>query len=241
LTNPIKLRKTLEQRFECFTAVQQELFKYFEYKSITPKMTKILNTSWLTTVILVLLVTACGDNKKKKAVQSVMVKTPIVEEELSNLPPDMTLNEAISVLEILQGNTDYDTFYKGLKSAQIIQTLDSLDVVTIFAPSNIAFNRITEKKLTQLTTPEGKEEMQHILGYHIVQDEYDYKTLLSTVRLNENVLRLKTLNGGYIALSIENDTLFITDETGFQSEITEPDQEAENGVIHGISALLLAQ
>ena len=50
-------------------------------------MTKILNTSLLSTVILVLLVTACGENKKKKAVQSVMDKTPIVEEEFSNLPP----------------------------------------------------------------------------------------------------------------------------------------------------------
>jgi uncharacterized surface protein with fasciclin (FAS1) repeats len=205
-------------------------------------MNKNLNKFWLTVAgILVLPVIACGDSKKNNAAQSIADKTPIVEEELSNLPPDMTLNDAISMVEVLRRNTDFDTFYKALKSAQMIQQVDNLESLTIFAPTNLAFNRITETKLSHLKTPEGKEEMQHILGYHLVEDEYDYETLLTTARLNENVLRLKTLNGGYIALIVENDKLFITDETGFQSEITEPDQEAENGVVHGINALLLAQ
>lgn len=133
--------------------------------------------------------------QKNNATQSIVDKTPIAEEELSDLPPDMILNDAISISGVLQGNTEYDTFYKGLKSADMIRQLDSSTVYTIFAPTNTAFNRITEAKLAKLKTPEGRDEMKHVLSYHVVADEYDFETLESTIRLNENILRLKKLNG----------------------------------------------
>lgn len=213
--------------------------------SITLNKIKIMNKkttiTWITTGLLALLIAACGDSKKKNTQHIIEDKTPIAEEELTELAPDVTLNDAISILGVLQGNTDYDAFYKALKSADMIQKLNSTAAVTVFAPSNLAFNRIPEAKMAHLKTPQGEKEMQHLLRYHIVEDEYDYKTLVSTVRLNENILRLKTLNGGYLALTMENNELLITDESGFQSKISKPDQEAENGVVHGIDAVLLAK
>lgn len=184
---------------------------------------------------------SCGDVEKKPANATIPDQTPVAAEALSDLAPDMTFNDNRSVLEVLRGNTDYDMFYKALKSADMVSKLDSSKVITIFAPTNIAFNRITEAKLAQLMSPDGKFEMTKLLQYHIVEDEYDFETLESTIRLNENILRLKTLNGGYIALTIENDEVFITDETGFQSKIIRADEEAANGVVHGINAVLLAR
>jgi uncharacterized surface protein with fasciclin (FAS1) repeats len=204
-------------------------------------MNKQIKITWLAVGLLALLLTACGDNKRKNTTTSTADKIPVVNDELSDLAPDMNFNDAISVLGILQGNIDYDTFYKVLKSADMIQKLDNIEDVTIFAPTNSAFERITDAKLAHLKTPEGEEEMRQLLNYHLVEEEYDYETLKSTVNLNENLLRLKTFNGGYIALTMENEELFITDEAGFQSKITKPDQEAENGVVHRIDAVLLAQ
>lgn len=187
------------------------------------------------------LTSSCNKTKKSELSQSIDDKTPIVDEELSDLPPDMTFNDARSVLDVLGGITSFDTFHKSLRSTDMMQLLDSLDEVTVFAPTNEAFNRITESKLAHLQTPEGAQEMKQLLQYHLVADEYDFETLESTIRLNENMLRLETLNGDYIALSIENDEIYITDELGFQSKITNRDMEAENGVVHALNAVLLEQ
>lgn len=168
-------------------------------------------------------------------------RTPVAEEELDDLPPDFTFNDARSVLEIIRDNVDFDTFHKSLRSTEMIKQLDSTETITVFAPQNGAFDRLTEDEFNSLRTPAGAEKMQKILSYHIVPEEYDRETLVSTVRLNEGILRLKTLQGGYIALTLAGDRIYITDELGKQSKVNMPDMEAENGVVHGISKLLLPQ
>lgn len=187
------------------------------------------------------LMTSFGQTKKNEETSSLDDKTPIVEKDLSELAPDMTLNDAPSVLEVLGSAAEFDMFHKALKSADMAKKLDNMKDMTLFAPINGAFDRITEAKLAHLKTPEGEQEMRHLLNYHLVDDEYDFETLESTIHLNGDILRLKTLNGGYLALTVENGEIFITDETGFQSKIITPDIEAENGVVHALNAVLLAQ
>lgn len=204
-------------------------------------MNKKFSKSLLGLMILSLLVISCNRTKKSEISQSVDDKTPIMEEEFSDLEPDFTLDDARSVLGILSGRTDFDTFHKSLKSAEMARKLDSIDELTVFAPTNEAFDRLTEDKLANLQSPDGADKMKHLLNYHLVGEEYDLETLISTIRLNGNILRLKTLNGGYVALTLENGEIYITDETGFQSKLAIPNLEAENGVVHGIESVLLPQ
>lgn len=190
-------------------------------------------------VVLIMLVVGCKNSNNDVPATDTDDRTPIAREELSDLEPDTTLNDLTSVLEILEGSADYDAFHKALKSAQMVKTLDSIDDVTIFAP--ISLNRISDSQLAHLKTPSGREELRHLMQYHLVEDEYDFDALKSTILINENILRLKTFNGGYIALIFENGNILITDELGYQSKIVKPDQEAENGVVHGISEVLVPQ
>gem|GEM_PF-3005918 len=168
--------------------------------------------------------------------------TPVVKQELSNLPPDFIYRDARSVLDKIGGIVDFDTFDKSLRSIEMGDTLKNIENLTIFAPTNIAFNRLSESELSDLQTPAGAEKMQKILSYHIVPKEYDRPTLVSTIRLNEGVLRLKTLQGGYIALTLsENDVLHITDELGTRSTVELPNIQGNDGVIYGIGYLLMPQ
>ncbi len=167
--------------------------------------------------------------------------TPVAEEELSDLPPDFILSDARSVLEIIRDNVDYDRFNKSLRSTEMIEKLGSLEEMTVFAPQNGAFDSMREDHLNHLLTPSGEEEMQKILLYHIVPEEYDRATLVSSIRLNEGILRLQTLQGGYVALTLAGDTIYITDELGQRSKVNMPDMPAENGVVHGIDKLLFPQ
>lgn len=203
-------------------------------------MRKIIYQIVAATCVMLLFV-GCGETKSKRE-KILEDKTPVADKELSELAPDATLKDLTSVLAVIWDNREFDTFNTTLKSADLIAQIDSTDVITIFAPVNGGFGRITEDKLNHLLTPDGKEELVHVLKYHmVVGDEYDYNTLTSTVKSNDGMLRLQTLNGGYIALSLEGEELYITDETGFQSKVVMPDLEASNGVVHGIEAVLLPQ
>ncbi|MFS4418247.1 fasciclin domain-containing protein [Maribacter sp. 2307ULW6-5] len=167
--------------------------------------------------------------------------TPILEEERRDLPPDFTFNDARSVLDIMQHARFYDAFVKALYSTEMAQRLDSVDAVTIFAPGNDAFDQLDDAALAQLKTPAGAAEMQEILSYHLVPEVYDRATLVSTIRLNEGVLRLRTLQGGYLALTLLGDQLYITDERGERSKINLANEKAENGVVHGVDKILFPQ
>ncbi|NHF61034.1 fasciclin domain-containing protein [Flavobacteriaceae bacterium TP-CH-4] len=192
-------------------------------------------------LLILIFLLGCGESQQKQRPESISDQTPILNEELVDTPPDMTLNDIRSVLDIIRGNTEFDSFDKALVSAEMISIIDSIDDVTIFAPVNEAFNLLSDDKQAQLKSPDGNENMTHILKYHMVEDEYDLATLRSTVVLKEGTLRLKTFNGGYIALQLKNDTLVITDELSMETRIILGDQEASNGVVHGIEKILLPQ
>lgn len=166
-------------------------------------------------------------------------RTPVAERSLSNLPPDYTFNDAPSILEIIEDNVNFDMFNRALYSTEMIEELKDKDEITVFAPHNSAFARLSEERLDFLKTPNGAGEMQKILKYHIVMEEYDQNTLRSTILLNEGVLRLKTLQGGYLAFTLMNGKIFITDELGNQFEVNKAGLEAENGVVHSIDMVLL--
>ena len=119
--------------------------------------------------------------------------------------------------------------------------LDELEETTVFIPTNEAFEKLNDRHLAALKTPDKGKSMTELLKYHMVPEEYEISTLLSTVKLNEGVLRLKTVQGAYLAFSIQNDQLMITDEMGTTTEIKLPDIETSNGVVHGIDDLLMLQ
>lgn len=173
------------------------------------------------TIILIgapLLLFACKDNNNVKLIDNGDL-TPIANEELSDLEPGRTLNDLRSVREVIGGETEYDTFLKALYSAQIEDVSESDTQITVVAP--ISFNRLTDSKFAHLETPSSRAEFQYILPYRIVEDGHDM--LKSNIRLNENVFRLKFLNGRYISVSIDNDAIFITDENAFHSKISRSD------------------
>jgi len=167
---------------------------------------------------------------------------PVLKEEWKENMNDWSESDDRSTTKAtLSNSTNFDSFVKALRSADMYIGLDELEEATVFAPTNSAFRKLDDSKLAELKTPSNKGRMSEILNYHIVPEEYDKKTLLSTIRLNEGILRLKTVQGSYIALSIQDNELLISDEMGEVSKVSMPDIETSNGVIHGIDDVLMPQ
>jgi hypothetical protein len=104
-----------------------------------------------------------------------------------------------------------------LALANVIQTVDSLRDVTIFAPSNAAFQSIGSG-VASLTT----EQLTSILEYHVVQGTVGYSTMLSNTTL-------KAVNDANVTITIENGTIFVN-----SAKVVTPNDLVSNGVVHVI-------
>ncbi|KAL2063947.1 hypothetical protein VTL71DRAFT_4441 [Oculimacula yallundae] len=108
-----------------------------------------------------------------------------------------------------------------LTTADLVSTVDSLEDVTIFAPSNDAFGAIGSA-LPNLTT----EALSGILTYHVVQGTVGYSSLLSNTTL-------PTVNGGNVTITVVNGTVFVN-----SAKVTIPDVLVAGGVVHVIDSVL---
>merc|ERR1712093_920478 len=108
-----------------------------------------------------------------------------------------------------------------LTSADLVETVDGLSDVTIFAPSNEAFQAIGSA-LPNLST----EALSSILTYHVVQGTVGYSSILTNTTL-------ETVNGESVTISIVNGSVFVN-----SARVTVPDVLIAGGVVHVIDSVL---
>lgn len=104
-----------------------------------------------------------------------------------------------------------------LTSANLVSTVDGLKDVTIFAPSNAAFQAIGSA-LPNLSTA----DLSSILTYHVVQGTVGYSNILTNTTL-------KTVNGADVTISITNGSVFVN-----SAKVIVPNVLIAGGVVHVI-------
>jgi transforming growth factor-beta-induced protein len=135
----------------------------------------------------------------------------IIDSVLS-IPPPPSISTLDSNLTALAG---------ALKSTNLLTAVDDLKDVTIFAPSNKAFQNIGSVAST-LT----EQQLSGILEYHVINGTVGYSTLLTTGLANES---FPTLAGGNLMVSVEDGKLFLN-----SAEVVITDILTSNGVMHVI-------
>ncbi|KAL8847646.1 MAG: hypothetical protein Q9221_007334 [Calogaya cf. arnoldii] len=109
-----------------------------------------------------------------------------------------------------------------LTRAELVDTVQSLKDVTIFAPNNSAFNAIGSA-LPNLTT----SQLASILSYHVVNGTVAYSSML------ENDMTVPALMGGDLRITMEGSDVFVN-----SAKVLIPDVLVANGVIHVIDNVL---
>ncbi|KAL8887832.1 MAG: hypothetical protein Q9192_006268 [Flavoplaca navasiana] len=109
-----------------------------------------------------------------------------------------------------------------LSQAELVDTVQSLSDVTIFAPNNSAFNAIGSA-ISNLTM----EQLTSILTYHVVNGTVAYSSML------ENDMTVPSLAGGELRISVEGTDIFVN-----SAKVLIPNVLVANGVIHVIDNVL---
>lgn len=190
-----------------------------------------------TLVLTGILWMSCGENKKTTD-ESVAQE---IGEALSVEAYEVDENNEQSVLNIVMGEIEFATLSQGIKSADLVESLKNTDSITLFAPTNDAFSKLPEGKVSDLMQPLGKDALITLLQYHLVHGMYDVSKLRSMVAKNNGTLELNTLQGNKIKFTKENGNLILTDHLGETAQISRPNLTVSRNVVHGIDMVLTPQ
>ena len=164
----------------------------------------------------VLLLSACGsDGSTADTTVAAADSTEMATTEV----------EVGNIVEVAQGNPEFSTLVTAVTAAGLGEALSGAGPLTVFAPTNAAFEALPAGLLQKLLLPENKEILTKILTYHVVPS----KVMAADVAAGD-------------VTTLEGSTFAITTEGGVkvnESKVTATDVAASNGVIHVIDAVLV--
>lgn len=193
------------------------------------------------TIVFALLLTgllmSCGETKKENSSDSGESVGEAMEIESPEAPEPTA--EMKTVVDIALDDPRFSTLGKGLKSAELIDALEGMDSLTLFAPTNDAFKKLPEEMVRDLMAPQGRDKLTNVLKYHAVKGIYDSESLKSSLSTDRGLLMLETLEGSSLSISMTEDGPVLMDDNGVAAKIIETDIQSEKGIVHVIDAVML--
>jgi transforming growth factor-beta-induced protein len=135
-----------------------------------------------------------------------------------------------SIADVVIASPRFSTLLTAASAAApaIVEKLAGAGPITLFAPTNAAFAAVPEAQLAGLLLPENQSLLTDVLLYHVL----DSKVLAADVMNGLNAETL--LNGNTLLFNVNAAGVFI-----YEVEVTAFDIEANNGVMHVISSVLI--
>ena len=137
-------------------------------------------------------------------------------------------------------SADNTTLVAAVKAAGLVAPLQGPGPLTVFAPTNAAFNALPPGTVTTLLQPQNKAQLTSVLTYHVVPGRLDFTALSALIAQGGGTAMLKTLNGATLTAQMNGPrNIVLTDAKGGVAHITTYDVYQSNGVIQVIDKVLL--
>jgi uncharacterized surface protein with fasciclin (FAS1) repeats len=134
---------------------------------------------------------------------------------------------SVDIVQTAVGAGQFTTLASLLQQAGLVGTLATGGPFTVFAPTDAAFAKVPKATLDALAADPAK--LKAVLLYHVVPGRV---TAADVVKLSS----AKTAEGRSLGIKVSNGSVFVDG-----AQVTTPDVEASNGVIHVIDSVLIPQ
>jgi len=155
----------------------------------------------------------------------------------SNLPPSLLPAVNLAPTAIAQGDFDivdtaeiegkFDIFFYLFLEAGMQEDLRGFGRFTVFAPTDEAFEAMTEERMTALLS--DRELLAQVLTYHVISSSTPVYADDIT-----SITSMRSLERSDLELRPRGDSIAVNDVPVIQADI-----EAINGVIHAIDEVLI--
>src|SRR5690242_15308861 len=143
-----------------------------------------------------------------------------------------------TVEQVIAQAPDLKTLQRLIVAANQTAALSGAGPITVFAPNDAAFGRVSQATVTQLLDPAHQWSAQQIVKYHVVQGKYTTDDLLKQLKTNPT-MTLTTLDGQPLTLSMAGaSAIQLTDAMGNKAFIAKRSDDATNGAVEYINGVL---
>lgn len=144
-----------------------------------------------------------------------------------------------NIIENAVNSKDHTTLVAAVKAAGLVETLSGPGPFTVFAPTNMAFDKLPKGTVDMLVKPENKAMLTGILTYHVVSGNMSAADLMKAIKDGGGKAMLKTVAGGELTAMQKGKRIVLTDAKGNKAMVTIADVFQSNGVIHVIDTVLM--
>lgn len=140
----------------------------------------------------------------------------------SNMPPLDPKN----IVSLAIGSKDHTTLVAAIKAADYVPSVANAGPLTVFAPTNAAFEKLPAGTVEGLLKPEKKEDLRGVLKYHVTTTAYDIESFKDGETLG-------MADGAKVKITVKDGKVKINDANIVASI------RASNGMLHIVDAVLL--
>ena len=133
-----------------------------------------------------------------------------------------------NLISTLQGSGHFSILLKALDVAQLSETLKSAPNLTLFAPTDEAFQALPPSQLSQLLAAKNAPVLQKVLIYHLVN------ALVDSSKIKGAKGPIPTVEAGTVVIDGSTDVLKVNN-----ADIIQADIKTTNGLIHVIDKVLV--
>jgi uncharacterized surface protein with fasciclin (FAS1) repeats len=131
-----------------------------------------------------------------------------------------------NIVSIAVGSKDHTTLVAALKAADYVGAVANPGPLTVFAPTNAAFDKLPAGTVENLLKPEQIDALKDVLKYHATTSAY------KTTDLKDGQT-LGMANGKKVTIHITDGKVMVNDANIVASV------PASNGIVHIVDAVLL--
>ncbi len=165
---------------------------------------------------------ACGSKTEPAAASAEPAKAAAAPKKFE-VPRDPN-----NIVSIAVASKDHTTLVAALQAADYVAAVANPGPLTVFAPTNAAFEKLPAGTVETLLKPENLDQLKNVIKYHATTSVYMIDNL-------KDGQVLGMANGGKVTVQIKDGKMSVNGANVVASV------RASNGAVHIIDAVLLPQ
>ena len=145
-----------------------------------------------------------------------------------------------NIIENITLSKEYTTLVTAIEDAGLTETFKSKGPITLFAPTNQAFEKLPAGELDTLLKPSHKLDLNYLITSHAIVGKLSVKDIQHKINSNNGEATFRTIAGTTLTARIDaNRNIVLIDDNGGQSIISKFDVQQSNGMLHIVNAVLV--
>ena len=187
-------------------------------------MKNVLRISTLCAIVIAAFVSCQSPENPDMPVKP--ITSGIDQSTLSGQSGVKDADSEMNILQVALGSPDHSTLVAGVKAASLVDVLTNAGPLTVFAPTNAAFDKLPAGTLETLLKPENKKQLARIIKYHAAPGSYTGPSI-------KGVMGIGQATGDKVKVTTKDGDTFVNGAKILGTV------KAANGYVHVIDAVLL--